>query len=475
MMKITFNNSRNLISKSYGLIVAAFFGAIALFSCEDFVDIDPPRTEVTSETVFTTDATVLSAISGIYSQMITNRSFTNAEIEQYTGLASDELLNFNTFSLDDGEFFTNNLNPDNGIVFGSFWEQAYNYIWNANEILEQLENASSITDFTKNQISGEALFVRAFCHFYLVNLFGEIPIVTTTDFQRNKVLSRSSINLVYEQIISDLLEAQSLMTDDFSFANDERVRPNKGAATALLARVYLYQEDWINAEAQATALINLSSTYSLETDLNQVFTPNNTEAIWQLKPATPSGFVLQAQKFVLTSRPSEVSLADDFYNAFETGDNRQSDWVGMLMDDGDTFYYPFKYKFPDGNLVEYSTLFRLGEQYLIRAEAHARQNKLASAIADLDIIRHRAGLPLIAQTNPSISQIDLLDAILKERRFELFVEWGHRWFDLRRFGQAGTVLSAIPLKDWQSTDILFPIPISELEVNPNLLPQNNGY
>ena len=118
-------------------------------------------------------------------------------------------------------------------------------------------------------------------------------------------------------------------------------------------------------------------------------------------------------------------------------------------------------------------VLRLAEQYLIRAEAKAYQDKLTDAIQDLDIIRNRAGLSLIGDTNPSISKNDFLLAIEQERKVEMFSEWGHRWLDLKRTERAGQILGALK-PDWQDTDQLYPIPNSERLVNPRLT-QNPGY
>jgi len=99
---------------------------------------------------------------------------------------------------------------------------------------------------------------------------------------------------------------------------------------------------------------------------------------------------------------------------------------------------------------------------------------MIGAVADIDEIRQRAGLPLISETNPGIGQAQLLDAIFHERRVELFTEWGHRWFDLKRTGRASSILQGLK-PGWKDTDILLPIPESELLLNPNLNPQNPGY
>jgi hypothetical protein len=136
--------------------------------------------------------------------------------------------------------------------------------------------------------------------------------------------------------------------------------------------------------------------------------------------------------------------------------------------------YPYKYTTPYAP-VEYHTELRLAEQYLIRAEARARQDNLEGALADVDAVRDRAGIAHLLDNGTTWTQFLVLDSILEERRRELFTE-GHRWFDLLRMGQAKTVLEALDGKDWQdSTDTLYPIPESEIKINSNLEPQNHGY
>ena len=137
-----------------------------------------------------------------------------------------------------------------------------------------------------------------------------------------------------------------------------------------------------------------------------------------------------------------------------------------------TLHYAYKYKanLNETESLEYSILLRSAELYLIRAEARAHLGEINGAQQDVNSIRNRAGLP-----NTEANTInDLLSAILQERRIEFFTEHGHRWFDLKRTGLATETLQDQKL-NWQPTDILFPVPESEIEVNPNLLPQNNGY
>lgn len=450
--------------------------SLGISSCEDFVDIDPPPTEIFTETVFNSDETALAAMRGVYTQMIEGGMASGdlSSISVLGGLSSDELLDFGG-----GErlsFNSNNLDPLTAQVL-SIWSQAYELIYFSNSILEGLENSNGISETFRNQLEGESKFVRAFSHFYLANLYGDIPIIKSTEFRVNTSVSRSPVTEVYEQIIEDLQDAINLLSEDYSFAEGERAQPNKFAAIALLARVYLYLEEWENAELEATRVIN-NSIYRIENDFDAVFLANSNEAIWQLQPVSPGANTNDAQSFINLEGnfPSNLTMTERLANSFEDGDLRRTNWLDSIIVDSQTFYHANKYKINEFNqpLTEYSMVFRLGEQFLIRAEARANQNKLTESIMDLDVIRGRAALPLIQDINPTISQANLLLAIEHERQVELFTEWGHRWFDLKRTGRAESILLPIPLKDWQSTDELYPIPESELEVNGNLT-QNNGY
>jgi hypothetical protein len=161
-------------------------------------------------------------------------------------------------------------------------------------------------------------------------------------------------------------------------------------------------------------------------------------------------------------------------------DLRLSNWIGHVTADNITYYYPNKYKISVGPfaVTEYEIVFRLAEQYLIRAEARAQQNKLTgvnSASSDLNMILSRAGLPVTTAT----SQTGLLNAILLERQKELFTEWGHRWLDLKRAGKIDAVMSVVcPLKGgtWSPYKSLYPILQSEIDKNPGMTGQQNpGY
>src|ERR1022692_228416 len=431
--------------------------------CRKFVTVDAPITQLSTATVYTSDATAEAAVTGIYSQIMNNASdFASGgatSISFLAGLSADEFINYST-SQDMIGFYSNSILPGNGNLTGSLWGPAYQYIYDANLILEGLASSNGVSAAAKKELTGEALFVRSFCYFYLVNLFGDVPLILGTDYKSNEIASRTPTSTIYQQIISDLQQAQAMLPADYSFANGQKVRPNKWAATALLARVYLYLQDWADAQSSATAILN-SGSFSLAGDMDSVFLANSKEAIWQLMPVSPGYNTWDAYFFILTTTPENVSVSPDLLNAFELGDLRRSNWIDSVIVSGQIYYYPFKYKINgSGNppVTEYSMVLRLAEQYLIRAEAEAEQDDIPDATADINIIRSRAGLSATtANDKPS-----LLTAIEHEREIELFSEWGHRWLDLKRTGLASTVLPlAKPL--WQNTDTLYPIPESEIK------------
>lgn len=456
------------------------FTAIVLFgftSCTDFLEVELPKSKVASETVFSTDITATSAITAIYDEMLNISSFASGgtrSVTGLTGLSSGELSYISRELELMVEFEDTNLS-DMNVYVHDLWTSLYKVIYQSNAVIEGVTESKSLSPQTRDELHGEALFLRAFSHFYLVNLFGAVPVVTSTDYQINSKVARAPVASVYDQIVNDLLQAQVLLPDEY--VTKDRIRPNKATATALLARVYLYLQNWPEAEAQATAILDNTALYSLTT-LDKVFLKNSPEAIWQLLPQSADGVNgLTNEGYYFA--PSRISiynvLSKTLMQSFETSDSRQNMWTGSLVSSQDTIYYPAKYQQVDqGPLQEYSMVFRLAEQYLIRAEARTHLGDLAGAIADVDVIRSRASLPKIGDMDPTIGEAELIEAIEKERFVELFSEWGHRWFDLKRLGRADAVLSQLK-SDWSSTDQLYPIPQAELNKNSKLGDQNPGY
>ncbi len=442
--------------------------------CKKFVQVDPPRTQLVNSVVFNNDASATAAITGIYGNMIQDQHFASINTTYYAGMSADEMVDYSNLAAN-VQIYDNTIDPTNTNTL-TLWADAYQYIYAANAVIEGLQHSTTVSYSFKQELTGEALFIRAFCTFYLVNLFGDIPLITSTNYQTNAMAVRTPVSEVYPQIISDLKGAQSSLSTDFSLANGERIRPTSWAATSLLARVYLYTQDWPDAEAEASSVLNNTSLFGLVSDPDSVFLANSTEAIWQLQPVVAGYDTWEGNVFILTANPSGLSLgvalSNELVQAFEPGDLRYSDWVNNFTDpvSNQVYYFPFKYKVKTTfDITEYYMMLRLGEQYLIRSEARAEQNNLNGALADLNIIRSRAGLP----ASSAADQNTVLSAIEQERRVELFAEWGHRWMDLKRTGQASSVLT--PVKpEWKSTDVLYPVPQSERQNDPNLT-QNPGY
>lgn len=458
---------------------------LLIAACEDFVEIDAPRTETVRETVFSSDETADAAMAGVYNTvLLPHFALFGGGAEIAGGLLSDELVEPFLDSESFIGYARNDVQPDDANVSGKLWSEPYAAIYNSNSIIEGLTGNDQINPDLRDHLHGEALFMRALLHFYLVNFFGAVSYVVSTNIEINNRLSREGPSQVYPKIIRDLVEAERLMFEDYRVADGDRVRANRYAATALLARVYLYAGNWSETEATASKVIGQTGFYNLET-LDNVFTATSQGSILQVasiglsenENISPLG-----DYFVLTSVPrislgGLASLNADILSFFGPNDARRGSWIGIYTSGATTLYYSNKYKNHLDNEVappENTVILRLAEQFLIRAEARAQLNDIPGAVADIDVIRARAGATLLADSIPGISQTQLLEFIEQERQRELFIEGGHRWFDLKRTGRADEVLA--PRKaDWQPTDVLLPVPESELERNANLLPQNEGY
>jgi hypothetical protein len=447
------------------IIVLIFF---TVASCTKYVQVSAPPNQLISSSVFSDDNSATSALSGIYSHMMESPGNFIGQLPLVMGLYADELTNFSTDSRQI-QFYSNSVSPNNTLL-EIVWGNLYNYIFEANSAVEGLNDSKSISNTVKQQLLGEAKFIRAFNYFYLVNLFGDVPLITSTDYTTNAILSRTSQSAVYDQIIKDLTDAEGLLTADYSLSGGERVRPIKWAATALLARVYLFENNWALAEQKSTEIISQSSLFTLDSSLYDVFKKNSKETIWEMAPVYPGYNTWDGFNFILNSNPDNVTLNNDYIKDFEFNDQRRSAWIDSLINQGNTYYYSNKYTVKTGEEVdEYYIVMRIAEQYLIRAEARAELGE-STATDDLNTIRNRAGL------NNYIGPMDmssLLDAIFHERKAELFCEWGHRWFDLKRTQKANNILS-ISKPEWQITDTLLPILQSDILNDPHLT-QNPGY
>ena len=463
------------MSQRYRSFRTVFFAVtfmVAAGGCRKLLQVPTPQDEISVGEVFSSDSNALSALSGMYIQIMNNpQSLLNGGMTLYGGLSSDELDNTVANPSIDA-FRTDSLTATN-LLCSNLYTGAYNTIYTANSMLAGLQGASGVSDNMRSELQGEAEFVRALVYFYLVNLYGGVPLVTTTDFTASSVQPRATVGAVYSQIVADLQDAEGRLSPTYLSTSayvGARTRPNQAAATALLARVWLYEGQWGRAELAADTVI-ANPLYQLVTELNQVFLAVSPEAIWQLQPVYTNLATAEGNLFIPRSglKPGYI-LTPGLLASWEPGDLRRAAWTDSVVNEV-VDVYPYKYKEASNNPPnsEYEIVLRLAEMYLIRAEARARQGNTAGAVADLNIVRQRAGLAPTAATDAA----GLLTAILHERQIEFFAEWGHRWLDLKRTGEATTVLGAEKL-GWKAMDELYPIPANELTENPTLV-QNPGY
>jgi starch-binding outer membrane protein, SusD/RagB family len=482
-----------VIKRNLPLFIFITCGSIFfLAGCKKFITVDPPITFTNTEVVYKNDPTAIAAVTGLYTAM-SNENFNGGLgftlMSFYPGLSADEYTLFGSTSATEYVgYYKNKLDPVQNSS-SNFWSPMYSTIYVVNSAINGLTKSTSLTAPVRQQLLGESYFMRAFAYFYLVNLYGDVPLILSTDFEVNSKMSRTSMVEVYAQIIKDLQQAQNLMVDNYLDGSllkttENRIRPNKSAATALLARVYLYNENWIAAESESTKIIENVSLYDT-VPINKAFLKNSKETIWALQVTnsgnlanTPEARVFIIPESGLTVSNNPIFLNEQLVGSFEISDKRKSGWINFTEWNSNIYYYPFKYKV--GNVeaenIENPIVLRLAEQYLIRSEARAQQNLitgLAGAQSDLNIIRSRAGLPESITSDKE----SILNEILKERRHELFSEWGHRWLDLKRTKTIDEVMpSAAALKNgiWDSRAQFYPIPQEDIIRGINLV-QNPGY
>lgn len=457
--------------------MVVILAGMLLTACNKMIEIGPPKDQLASSSVFLDTATANAAVLGMYSK-VANPWLSPSDLGTMTSM-------FNCLSADEAYHYVytfydplknNALTPD-FYYTDAYWTYIYSNIYFANTVVEGA-TASSLPDAYRTRIAAEGKFIRALSYFYLVNEYGSVPLVLSTDVNKTTLLPKESVANIYSQIEKDLTEAQAALPSDYGVYGNKRIRATSWLAQALLARMYLYLGNWAKAESNATAVLNNTSLYGLVTPEN-VFLANSREGLLQFPPPFSSLWMASTLGVSATAVNPNFVLNAGLANAFESGDKRKTAWVGSFNLSGTIYPYPAKYKYINGaGAVEYNQVMRLSELYLIRAEARAQQNKFSEAASDINAVRVRAGLAnTTAADKPS-----LIAAIEQEDRIEFFCEWGHRWLDLKRWPgrnnpaltRADEVLGALKGNLWQSTDVLYPIPQSAINTNPNLT-QNNGY
>lgn len=426
---------------------------LILASCEDFLEKEPVDA-IAEEEAVTDTRSAEEAIAELYASfyVLPNQSL-EALSDQATGL----------FGFDD-EFSLNSVAPESQLL-NSIWRAQYQTIVQANIVIDRI---AALDIEKREQLVAEAKAIRA-CHYLtLVQHWGDVPYSESPDYRVLEDLGRIATNEIYTNLVADLEQSQQDLPVSYEDEGTTRTRFTQGGVTALLARTHLYSTNWVEAEAAATAVIS-HELYALQSDYSNAFIKNSQESILELWSNAELFLGIGNAFLPFGLGGIQILLpTEKMSDAFEPGDVRRdisfsSDALGQM----------YVSKYPDVNRTgafQEVKILRLAEMYLIRAEARARQNDLTGAITDINVIRSRAGLPATTADD----QASVLLAIEQERFVELAFE-GHRWVDLVRTGRANEVMEEFNPQGWEPTDQLMPIPLMEIDLNPNILPQNPGY
>lgn len=449
------------------ILACMLIGILHLVGCEDFLEVPAPKDQIDIDKVFNDDKMATSALMQVYTDLRNNGFLCGSRGGAGFLLAcyTDELEATTTQMPDFRVFYLGNVNATNSGV-GLLWKNTYKQIYMLNNIIEGVDKSEVISEQTKNQLKGEAIALRGILHFYLTQTFAEIPYVFTTDFRWNTTIGKQSVSQVMQNAIDDLLTAEQLLNDEIT--SFEKVRINKYAVKGFLARMYLYAENWNEAQKYALDVITHSGT-SLAA-LDEVFLKESTSTLWQLKPDAEGKNTYEAEAHIFISEPApQAKLQNALIASFEPNDLRKELWVKTVGTGNSAHAFKYKQRGATAISLEYSKIIRLEEMYLITAEAAAYNNDWNLCNSMLNSLRSRAGLSELEILDKTVA----LAKIKQERRVELFCEFGHRFYDLKRYSLLSELTLVKP--NWQNYFQNLPIPEAELLLNPNLKPQNNGY
>ncbi len=487
------------ILKMRNTLIWVALTALLNLSCQESFFNELPSDQLTEDLFFNSRDDLESILYDAYFRLRT------AYANQYVigDIASDDAYNSKLNNNNDRiSINESNVTATNGVV-QSIWTGSYYVIARANLVLDRIENVN-LPESDRNQLRGEALFLRSLIYFNLVRIFGDVPLVLKDVASPDEAFAyrRDPVEKVYGQIINDLANSESWLPA--SYANNRDVgRATSIAAKSLLGDIYLTRKEYDKAASKFSEIVSSGSAALLE-DYSAVFdsrNANNKEIIFAVQYARdldPS----QGNPLVSAAWPNEnvgtgllrlgqgyFLMTDDLANAFEEGDKRKE----MNNYDFVTGYsrrYVFTRKYYDNQMtvkVESGNdwiIYRYADILLKYSEALNEMGNTAGAFEHLGAVRRRAGL----SSDPSLasSQGALRLALEKERRIELNCE-GHRWFDLLRTGRLREVMNAhfqdAALDNHQvgagasveEFELLFPIPLFEINLNPDNLSQNPGY
>ncbi|MGA6118395.1 RagB/SusD family nutrient uptake outer membrane protein [Sphingobacterium anhuiense] len=450
-----------ILKYSYIWTLAVTF---TLSSCEKFLEIDP-RISTSDQVTINDENSAHTAVRGIYNQLQSDGYY--GYTFQTIGFFSGDNIEY-TGSQIVNQSLTNHSVRADLPALATAWTAIYNTINRANNVIAKVPALSvtpTFTDAVRNQLVGEAYFLRALSYFDLGRTWGGVQLVLVPTSSSNNLenLKRSSLADTYRQVLADLIKAEELLPN-----STNRIRATRKTVWALRARYHLYREEWKEAITYASKLIDDKSNYNLLTPYSSFFADNasgtnesilelyyttnvvNTQA-YQWQPSTKGG--------VGWIRPSMGIV--NLLNNKSIGGTRQSLISKVVLNGVDNWFGNLYYR---TNGTDPAFLIRISELYLIRAEAYAQDNDIAKSLADLNVIRKRADI----QELNIADKATLLLAIEQENRIEFAFE-NHRWYDLVRTRRAKTVLGID--EDFR---LLLPIPYAQILIDKNL-EQNPQY
>ena len=466
--------------------------AVGTSACNNYLDV-APQGQPTSEQFFKNQTDATLAVNSMYGKL-REWNLTAFNWLSVTTLTSDDAekgsVSGDAEFLNDFTFFR--ISPAEGSVEG-YWTGQYQEINLCNQVIQKVP-AINMDAALKARYVGEAQFLRALMYFNLVRAFGDVPLqskVAETPDELNP--GRSPKADVYALLVSDLTAAATALPQSYSAA--DLGRATKGAALALLAKVKLYKKDYAGALAASDQVIGLG--YSLAPNFYDMFRirgENGPESIFEVQCSTLEGNCDAANSQWAECQMVRPQFGWGFFNptadlvaAFEPGDKRLLGTIlarGTTTPDGDVIdpnaanpRYNMKAYVPNSapktcgyGRDQNIRVLRLGEVLLINAEAANELNQTSQAAGAVNKVRARAGLAPLAG---SLSQDALRQAIWQERRVELALEYGDRYFDLVRTGRAATVLKTKGFVAGKNE--LMPIPLSQITLSGGKLTQNPGY
>jgi hypothetical protein len=468
--------------------------ASLLVGC-DVLDKEP-LTTIAPTSYFKSSADAEAGITGAYDAL------------QATGLYSQDLIVMGEMPSDNCTSNNNDVRRMEELTWLSTTSQnsnmytaSYVGINRANVVLKYVPGIDMLAS-RRDQIVGEAKFLRALGYFNLVRAFGAVPLrLEPTESAAPAVLNlpRTDVQAVYQQIIKDLTEAAAAMPA----SNPGRAA--SGAANALLTKVYLTHRDW----ALAVEAANKVTGYPLSNSFKALFPANNNpESIFEIQNSGAADGNNILPDLLLPSPPATYSFAKfnipttELIQYADTVNDQRWAYIGTTSAGRDHASYvdggrgtsdddgPFVYKWPGPpngfNSPDNTYVLRYADVVLMRAEAQNEVNGPTEAVrTDINLIRERAGLTPLTFSNPTSPELASKQAMRNEidrqRRLELAFE-GERWFDLLRYSvapteHAVTALDIIAQRQNGNRNVnylLFPIPLGELNTNPNVR-QNPGY